>query len=230
VNGAVAVEQGDMRAELPALAQGEAGTTHAIDDLRMERVQPVDPARRAQRDGATAAGKAIHRHVERRGADLVTDRDQGVAEPYRLRAEIVGDRHGRVEMFVADALRATCFIFGKVADLHVDRRDGPYGEEEAVSDGRATHEISPNRLNVPFMFSMRRPRVKRRRRLRAPAVADECRNGDGPPARNEEIVMAKGQKKSNKEVRKPKAEKAPKQNASNPTTKGNPVAMVDIKS
>ena len=32
--------------------------------------------------------------------------------------------------------------------------------------------------------------------------------------------MAKGQMKSNKEARKPKAEKAPKQNASNPTTKG----------
>jgi hypothetical protein len=32
--------------------------------------------------------------------------------------------------------------------------------------------------------------------------------------------MAKSQKKSSKEVRKPKAEKAPKANASNPTTKG----------
>ncbi|HEX8421205.1 MAG TPA: hypothetical protein VF638_14460 [Sphingomonas sp.] len=32
--------------------------------------------------------------------------------------------------------------------------------------------------------------------------------------------MAKGQMKSNKETRKPKAEKPPKQNASNPTTKG----------
>lgn len=31
--------------------------------------------------------------------------------------------------------------------------------------------------------------------------------------------MAKGQKKSNKEIRKPKAEK-PKTNASNPSTKG----------
>ena len=31
--------------------------------------------------------------------------------------------------------------------------------------------------------------------------------------------MAKGQKRSNKEVRKPKAEK-PKKNASNPSTKG----------
>lgn len=34
--------------------------------------------------------------------------------------------------------------------------------------------------------------------------------------------MAKGQKKSNKEVRKPKANKEPKGNASNPTTKGKP--------
>ena len=31
--------------------------------------------------------------------------------------------------------------------------------------------------------------------------------------------MAKGQKKSNKEIRKPKADK-PKKNASNPSTKG----------
>ncbi|MCW2336891.1 hypothetical protein M2337_001124 [Sphingobium sp. B2D3A] len=31
--------------------------------------------------------------------------------------------------------------------------------------------------------------------------------------------MAKGQKKSNKEVRKPKAEKPPKQNASQPSQK-----------
>lgn len=41
--------------------------------------------------------------------------------------------------------------------------------------------------------------------------------------------MAKGQKKSNKEVRKPKAEKPPKQNASNPSTKGEAVKMVTIK-
>ena len=41
--------------------------------------------------------------------------------------------------------------------------------------------------------------------------------------------MAKGQKKSNKEVRKPKAEKAPKANASTPTTKGQPVAIVTLK-
>ena len=32
--------------------------------------------------------------------------------------------------------------------------------------------------------------------------------------------MAKSQKKSNKEVRKPKAAKPPKQNASNPSVKG----------
>ena len=41
--------------------------------------------------------------------------------------------------------------------------------------------------------------------------------------------MAKSQQKSNKEIRKPKAEKAPKQNASNPSTKGEPVKMVNIK-
>ena len=42
--------------------------------------------------------------------------------------------------------------------------------------------------------------------------------------------MAKSQKKSNKEVRKPKAEKAPKPNASNPSTKDKPVAMTTLKS
>ena len=42
--------------------------------------------------------------------------------------------------------------------------------------------------------------------------------------------MAKGQKKSNKEVRKPKADKAPKANASNPSTKGEAVKMVTVKS
>jgi hypothetical protein len=41
--------------------------------------------------------------------------------------------------------------------------------------------------------------------------------------------MAKGQKKSNKEARKPKAEKV-KNNAANPTTKGKPVNMVNIES
>ncbi len=41
--------------------------------------------------------------------------------------------------------------------------------------------------------------------------------------------MAKGQRKSNKEVRKPKAEKAPKANASNPTVKGKPVEMTTLK-
>jgi len=41
----------------------------------------------------------------------------------------------------------------------------------------------------------------------------------------EEFAMAKGQKRSNKEVRKPKAEK-PKKNASNPSTKG---MVSDIK-
>lgn len=41
--------------------------------------------------------------------------------------------------------------------------------------------------------------------------------------------MAKGQKKSNKEVRKPKAEKPAKANASNPSTKPNPVGIVTVK-
>ena len=42
--------------------------------------------------------------------------------------------------------------------------------------------------------------------------------------------MAKSQKKSNKEVRKPKAEKPPKGNASNPTTKDKPVGITTLKS
>jgi hypothetical protein len=41
--------------------------------------------------------------------------------------------------------------------------------------------------------------------------------------------MAKGQQKKSKEARKPKAEKPPKQNASNPSTKGDPVKMVNLK-
>ncbi|MDE0945945.1 hypothetical protein [Sphingobium sp. Ant17] len=41
--------------------------------------------------------------------------------------------------------------------------------------------------------------------------------------------MAKSQKKSNKEVRKPKAEKPPKGNASNPSTKAGPVGIVTLK-
>ncbi|MET0364351.1 MAG: hypothetical protein ABW169_06830 [Sphingobium sp.] len=39
--------------------------------------------------------------------------------------------------------------------------------------------------------------------------------------------MAKSQKKSNKEVRKPKAEKAPKQNASQPSQKAGVVRGLD---
>ena len=40
--------------------------------------------------------------------------------------------------------------------------------------------------------------------------------------------MAKGQMKSNKQVRKPKAVAPPKQNASAPSTKDKPVAMVTL--
>jgi hypothetical protein len=43
-----------------------------------------------------------------------------------------------------------------------------------------------------------------------------------PPKEN---IMAKSQKKSSREVRKPKAEKPKKQNASNPSTKGNPAGL-----
>lgn len=42
--------------------------------------------------------------------------------------------------------------------------------------------------------------------------------------------MAKSQKKSSKEIRKPKAEKEPKANASNPSTKGQPVKIATLKS
>ena len=41
--------------------------------------------------------------------------------------------------------------------------------------------------------------------------------------------MAKSQKKSNREVRKPKAEKPKKVNASNPSTKPAVVSLVTIK-
>jgi hypothetical protein len=41
--------------------------------------------------------------------------------------------------------------------------------------------------------------------------------------------MAKSQKKSSKEVRKPKADKGPKANASNPSTKQGAVGIVTIK-
>ncbi|MFM9979129.1 MAG: hypothetical protein ACKVOP_13925 [Sphingomonadaceae bacterium] len=44
-----------------------------------------------------------------------------------------------------------------------------------------------------------------------------------------DMMMAKSQKKSSKEARKPKAEKAPKPNASKPSTKGNPVGIVTIQ-
>lgn len=43
----------------------------------------------------------------------------------------------------------------------------------------------------------------------------------------EEEIMAKGQKKSNKEARKPKADKGKKQNASNPSTKAGVVRGLD---
>jgi hypothetical protein len=55
----------------------------------------------------------------------------------------------------------------------------------------------------------------------------ECGTGLLP---TKEFAMAKSQKKSNKEVRKPKAEKAPKTNASNPSSKGNPVGITTLKS
>lgn len=41
--------------------------------------------------------------------------------------------------------------------------------------------------------------------------------------------MAKGQKKSNRETRKPKAEKPPKANASNPSAKPGAVGILTLK-
>ena len=41
--------------------------------------------------------------------------------------------------------------------------------------------------------------------------------------------MAKSQKKTNKETRKPKAEKPPKANASNPSTKGQSAGLTKAK-
>jgi len=42
--------------------------------------------------------------------------------------------------------------------------------------------------------------------------------------------MAKSQKKSSREIRKPKAEKPKKANASNPSTKPGAMGLVNIKS
>lgn len=54
--------------------------------------------------------------------------------------------------------------------------------------------------------------------------AKEGRRGAGtPPAKD--VIMAKGQQKSNKEIRKPKKEKV-KTNASQPSAKG---AVAEIK-
>jgi len=49
------------------------------------------------------------------------------------------------------------------------------------------------------------------------------------PAFQEGLTMAKSQKKSNREVRKPKAEKPPKANASNPSSKPGVVGIVTLK-
>lgn len=49
-------------------------------------------------------------------------------------------------------------------------------------------------------------------------------------APHERTTMAKGQMKSSRETRKPKAEKPPKPNASNPSTKPQSVGIVTVKS
>jgi len=50
--------------------------------------------------------------------------------------------------------------------------------------------------------------------------------GPGIPP-DEEAAMAKGQKKSNREVRKPKADKGPKKNASQPSLKTTGLGTVE---
>ncbi|MGQ3178276.1 MAG: hypothetical protein ACT6SC_11835 [Blastomonas fulva] len=47
---------------------------------------------------------------------------------------------------------------------------------------------------------------------------------------DKEMTMAKGQKKTNRETRKPKAEKPKPQNASNPSTKPGGLSIVTLKS
>ena len=47
---------------------------------------------------------------------------------------------------------------------------------------------------------------------------------------DEELTMAKGQKKTNRETRKPKAEKPKPQNASNPSVKPGGLSIVTLKS
>jgi hypothetical protein len=59
--------------------------------------------------------------------------------------------------------------------------------------------------------------------------AAQCATLSAGIAPIKELPVAKAQKKSNKEIRKPKAEKAPKQNASNPSSKGQPVGIVTHK-
>jgi hypothetical protein len=61
-------------------------------------------------------------------------------------------------------------------------------------------------------------------------IAQPLRYGDRGISPAKEHPVAKAQKKSNKEVRKPKAEKGPKANASNPSTKQSAVGIVTIKS
>ena len=81
---------------------------------------------------------------------------------------------------------------------------------------------------------MRKPCLIVRREPLATGVAYPWRRparlGVGPhtgSSPDEEATMAKGQMKSNKESRKPKAEKV-KTNASNPSAKG-PVGLVNLK-
>jgi hypothetical protein len=50
------------------------------------------------------------------------------------------------------------------------------------------------------------------------------------PLAVEGTIMAKAQKRSTREARKPKAEKPPKPNASNPSTKPPPVGIVTLRS
>jgi hypothetical protein len=68
------------------------------------------------------------------------------------------------------------------------------------------------------MLTHRAESAAARRRIHAPIPASAPKPALGIPPRLE-LTMAKGQRKSNKEIRKPKKEGPPKQNASQPSLK-----------
>jgi hypothetical protein len=88
-------------------------------------------------------------------------------------------------------------------------RKNEEGQEGAGACRAAIAKVHRLRLpEAPVVRKRKRAGNSGRDRLRARCITSE------------ERAMAKGQKKSNKEARKPKAEQPKKQNASNPSTKG----------